>query len=43
MLDAILSTLNIMGWLGIILAILAITNITTRTLANVWSKQEDFS
>lgn len=41
--NAILSTLGIMGWLGIILAILALTNIITRTLANVWSGEEEFS
>lgn len=41
--EAILSTLGIMGWLGIVLGILAITNIVTRTLANVWSKEENFS
>lgn len=41
--EAILSTLGIMGWLGIVLGILAITNIVTRTLANVWSKEESFS
>lgn len=43
MIDAILSTLKIMGWLGIVLIILAATNIMTRTLANVWSKEEEFS
>jgi len=43
MIDAIISTLAIMGWLGIVLVILAATNIVTRTLANVWSKQEEFS
>ena len=42
-LEAILSTLGIMGWLGIVLGILAMTNIVTRTLANVWSKEESFS
>ena len=41
--EAILSTLYIMGWLGIILFILASTNIITKTLANTWSKQESFS
>lgn len=41
--EAILSTLGIMGWLGIVLGILAMTNIVTRTLANVWSKEENFS
>ena len=43
MIEAILSTLKIMGWLGIVLLILAATNIITRTLANVWSKEEEFS
>ena len=41
--EAILSTLYIMGWLGIILFILAATNIITSTLANTWSKKESFS
>lgn len=41
--DAILSTLYIMSWLGIVLFILSSTNIITRTFANVWSKQEKFS
>ena len=43
MINAILSTLEIMGWLGVILLILSATNIITRTLANVWSKEESFS
>jgi hypothetical protein len=43
MLDAIIKTLEVMGWLGVVLGILAITNILTKTLANVWSKEEDFS
>ena len=41
--EAILSNLYIMGWLGIILFILAATNIITSTLANTWSKKESFS
>ena len=41
--DAILSTLYIMSWLGIVLFILSSTNIVTKTFANVWSKQEKFS
>lgn len=43
MLEAIVSTLQIMGWLGIILGILVIVNITTKTIYNVWSSQELFS
>ena len=35
MIEAILKTLEIMGWLGIILMILAVTNIVTSTLSNV--------
>lgn len=43
MLDTILNTLRIMGWLGIIFAILVITNIVAGTISNIWAKQEDFS
>lgn len=43
MLEAIMSTLTIMGWLGIILGILASVNIVTGTLLNVWNKKESFS
>lgn len=43
MLEAIILTLKIMGWLGFILAILSSTNILTKTLTNVWSKKESFS
>lgn len=43
MLEAIILTLKIMGWLGVILAILSSTNILTKTLTNVWSKKESFS
>lgn len=43
MLEAIVNTLQIMGWLGIILGILVIVNITTKTIYNVWSSQELFS
>lgn len=43
MLKAIIDTLQIMGWLGIILGILVIVNITTKTIYNVWSSQELFS
>ena len=40
MLNAILSTLSIMGWLGIILAILVVVNTTCGTIFNVFSKGE---
>lgn len=43
MLDTILNTLRIMGWLGIIFAILVITNTVAGTISNIWAKQEDFS
>jgi len=43
MLEAILSVLKIMGWLGIILGILVIVNISTKTIHNVWSSKEFFS
>lgn len=43
MLNAILSTLSIMGWLGIILAILIVVNTTCGTIFNVFSKGEKFS
>lgn len=43
MLEAILSILKIMGWLGVILGILVVVNITTKTINNVWSSQELFS
>ena len=43
MLNAILSTLSIMGWLGIILAILVVVNTTCGTIFNVFSKGEKFS
>lgn len=43
MLEVIILTLKIMGWLGIILAILSSTNILTKTLTNIWSKKEGFS
>ena len=42
MIEAILSTLLIMGWLGIVLAILAIVNILSGTLTNMWTKDEKF-
>lgn len=43
MLEAILSTLTIMGWLGIILGILVIVNVSTSTIYNVWSSKEKFN
>lgn len=43
MLEAILETLKIMGWLGIILGILVTVNITTSTIHNIWSRKELFS
>lgn len=43
MLEAIMETLKIMGWLGIILGILVIVNITTSTIHNIWSSKELFS
>lgn len=43
MLEAILSTLRIMGWLGVVLGILAIVNISTSTIYNIWSSKEKFS
>jgi len=43
MVEAILKTLQIMGWLGIALAILAIVNIVTGTLINIWSGKENFN
>lgn len=42
MYEAILNTLVIMGWLGITLAILAIVNIVTGTLVNIWKNKEKF-
>ena len=43
MVEAILKTFQIMGWLGIALAILAIVNIVTGTLINIWSGKESFN
>ncbi len=43
MLNAILSTLSIMGWLGIILGILVVTNTLSGTLYNIYEKIEKFS
>lgn len=38
-----LNLIKILGWLGIVLGILSIVNITTGTLTNIWEKQESFS
>ena len=43
MLEAILSTLAIMGWLGIILTILVIVNTVCGTVFNISEKKESFS
>lgn len=43
MLEAILSTLKIMGWMGIVLGILVIVNVSTSSIYNVWSSKEKFS
>jgi len=43
MLEAILSTLSIMGWLGIILAILVVVNTVCGTVFNISEKKESFS
>lgn len=43
MVEAILKTLQIMGWLGIALGILAIVNIVAGTLTNIWSGKETFN
>lgn len=43
MLEAIIQTLKIMGWLGVILGILVTVNITTSTIHNVWTSKELFS
>ena len=42
MLETIMQTLTIMGWLGIVLVILAFVNILTGTLVNIWSGKEKF-
>lgn len=42
MLEAILSTLTIMGWLGIILGILVIVNTVCGTIYNICSGKENF-
>lgn len=38
-----LNLIKILGWLGVVLGILSIVNITTGTLTNIWEKQESFS
>ena len=43
MLEAIIATLKIMGWLGVILGILVVVNISSKTIYNVWSSKELFS
>ena len=43
MLEAILSTLSIMGWLGIVLGMLVIVNVSTSTIYNVSSSKEKFN
>lgn len=43
MLETVIETLTIMGWLGIVLVILAFVNILTGTLVNIWSGKEKFS
>lgn len=43
MLETILETLKIMGWLGLILLILSSVNIITGTLFNIWENKEKFS
>ncbi len=42
MIENILITLEAMGLLGIILAILVVVNITTKTISNTWSGEESF-
>lgn len=42
MLEAILSTLSIMGWLGIILGILVVVNTICGTIYNICSGKENF-
>lgn len=43
MLDAIIEILNVMGWLGIVFAILVITNTIAGAISNIWSGEEAFS
>ena len=43
MLEAILTTLKIMGWLGVVLALVVIVNTVCGTVFNISSKKETFS
>lgn len=43
MLEAILKTLQIMGWLGLVFGILVITNTITGMIANIWAEKATFS
>lgn len=43
MLDAILTTLKIMGWLGVVLALVVMVNTVCGTVFNISSKKETFS
>ena len=43
MLNAILTTLKIMGWLGVVLALVVIVNTVCGTVFNISSKKETFS
>ncbi len=43
MLEAIMTTMEIMGWLGLVLALLAVVNITNGTLTSMWEYSEGFS
>lgn len=43
MLNAILTTLKIMGWLGVVLALVVIVNTVCGTVFNISSKKEIFS
>ena len=43
LLEAILTTLGIMGWLGIVLALVVIVNTVCGTVFNISSKKEKFS
>jgi len=43
MLEAILLTLKLMGWLGIVLGILVAVNTISGSIVNIWSGAEPFS
>jgi hypothetical protein len=43
MLNAILTTLKIMGWLGVVLALVTMVNTVCGTVFNISSKKETFS